>query len=461
MTRRGAATMLEGKVTATRASTGPLLDGVAVLLAFSALAFGGVYDWGVLTLQLGSAVLFAAWCFLQMTTGEVVIVPSSLYWPVLGFAGVVAAQLAGGRTAYTYATQTSALDWLAYSLLAFVAVQCLDDRAQRNRLLPWMALFGAGVAAFAVVQKLAPNGRIYWFWPTRWPTLYFGPYVNHAHYSGLMELLAPAALVLALRRSVRLEVRLAWGAAAALMLASVVLSGSRGGMLAIAVELVAMAWFLARTPNIRRTLGGIAVIALLSFGLVAWLDNGDLAHRLQSIPALEQEGRSATRMTIARDTWHMAAARPLLGWGLGTFQYVYPQFRSFPTELLVDHAHNDYLELVAETGTVGAALLLWFLVAIFRGARDALERWHFRDSGAGLTLAALVGCGGLLTHSLTDFNLHIPANAVIFFVLCGAAAYRPQPETVELPSGFVGRERDAIVIDAEPALEAPAEEPIP
>ncbi len=427
-----------------------------MLLGFSVLAFGGVYSWGTLTLQLGAGVLFVSWSFMQLAAGEIVLAPSRLYGPGLAVAILVALQLLFGRTAYAYATETAALNGLAYLLIAFVAMQCLNDRVARNRLLRWMAVFGAALAAFAAAQKLASNGHIYWFWPTRWPTLFFGPYINHAHYSGIIEMLAPAALVLALRKSHGLEERIGWGAAAVLMLASVALSGSRGGMVAVAVEVVVLGWFLARTQNIRRSLAALAVVACLAIGLVAWLDQGDLAHRLQSIPALDREGHSATRVTIARDTLRMTWARPLLGWGLGTFATVFPEFRSFPTDLLVDHAHNDYLEFVAETGALGGLLLLWALVVVFRGARERTERWHFRDSGAALTLAALVGCTGLLTHSLADFNLHIPANAAVFFVLCGAAAFRPAPAKVRFAGRFAGRTSAPLIVDAEALQETPA-----
>lgn len=441
---------LEARVVAPSRHT-PLAIGVPLLLMVLALSFGGVYLWGELLLELGAAALFAAWVIEELGAEKVTVVPCRLYWPALLFAILIGAQLLLRTTVYRYATAGAALQWAAFGLIGFVAMQYLDDRRQRNRLLHALAAFGGGVALFAIVQRLASNDRIYWFWPTRWPTLFFGPYINHAHYAGLMELLFPCAAVLALRRSSSLEARIFWAAAAVVMVASIALSGSRGGMLAIVVELVVVAIYLAQSEGMRRSLLAVVGLAVLGFALVAWLDNGDLAHRLGSISSLEQEGSGAGRLTIARDAARMALARPLLGWGLGTFADVYPQFRSFSTELLIDHAHNDYLEMLAETGLAGGVLTLWFLVAVFRGSRRGLEHWHYRESGAALTLAALVGCAGLLAHSLTDFNLHIPANAALFFVLCGVAAFRPASLS-EMPPGPWSRrlQRDEpLVIDAD------------
>jgi O-antigen ligase len=121
----------------------------------------------------------------------------------------------------------------------------------------------------------------------------------------------------------------------------------------------------------------------------------------------------------------MFAQRPILGWGLGTFETVYPQFRSFYTDLLVDKAHNDYLQLLAETGVVGFAIVIWFLVAGFRTALPKIRQWPSNVNGA-VALVAVVGISGILVHSLVDFNLEIPANALLFYVLCAVAAIEPR-----------------------------------
>jgi O-antigen ligase len=85
-----------------------------------------------------------------------------------------------------------------------------------------------------------------------------------------------------------------------------------------------------------------------------------------------------------------------------------------------DHAHNDYVEAVAETGLVGAALILSAL-ALF--LRLAFRRWGrpLQSQNDWFRLGAALGCCGLLVHSFLDFNLHIPANAAWFAVLAGLA----------------------------------------
>jgi O-antigen ligase len=91
----------------------------------------------------------------------------------------------------------------------------------------------------------------------------------------------------------------------------------------------------------------------------------------------------------------------------------------------VDHAHNDYLELLAETGLAGFAILIWFLVVVFRSSIKKLKEGA-NDVNALAALAAILGITGILIHSLMDFNLQIPANAAFFYSLCTMAALQHQ-----------------------------------
>jgi len=113
-----------------------------------------------------------------------------------------------------------------------------------------------------------------------------------------------------------------------------------------------------------------------------------------------------------------------LGWGLGVFEEVYPQFRSFPSHLPVDRAHNDYLQVLVETGALGFATVLWFLFTLYLRTLRKFRGWP-ADSNSSVTIAALLGISGILVHSFVDFNLEIPANAALFYVLCVVATMKP------------------------------------
>ena len=89
----------------------------------------------------------------------------------------------------------------------------------------------------------------------------------------------------------------------------------------------------------------------------------------------------------------------------------------------MNHAHNDYLEALAETGFVGGFCCLWFIVVLLRKGLEGMATLG-SSFGSALNLSGLVACCGILVHSLVDFNLHIPANALLFFVSAHMAAVR-------------------------------------
>jgi O-antigen ligase len=126
-----------------------------------------------------------------------------------------------------------------------------------------------------------------------------------------------------------------------------------------------------------------------------------------------------------RDSLKIFVQKPVLGWGLGTFPEIYSQFSTLFTNLQVGMAHNDYLQLLVETGALGFATMLWFLLTLFRSAFKKLKHSGF-DANVAVTLAAVLGVSGILVHSFVDFNLQIPANATFFYVLCTVAAMEPR-----------------------------------
>lgn len=431
-------------------SSDRLLAAACAVLLLAPLAFGAVETWSIFALEACALLLLVGWGLRRWIDRELKVSPNPLYAPMLAFAGLVLAQWLTGLTAYRHRTYSQLLLYAAYGMLAWVVTQALR-RSSQLRPLAWILCgYGAVVAAFALLQGLAPNGKLYWIWTAEQGGLIYGPYVNHNHYAGLMEMLAPFPLVLAASRFTRGRRQLAAAAIGALMAGTIFLSGSRGGMLAFAVEMVVLAvWLRPHQRNWRQPaiLGAFLVVVI---GLLVWIGGNEMTRRLASIHSeTRQEMSGGVRLTIARDSLRMWKERPLLGWGLGTFPEVYPQFRSFYTGFFVNQAHNDYAQLLTETGLVGFAIAVWFLVLVFRRTRTKLENWPDTANGV-LTLAALLGCLGILVHSWLDFNLQIPANAALFYVLCAIAAGEPLQESQRRSRA----RRHSLILEPKPEIPA-------
>jgi O-antigen ligase len=116
----------------------------------------------------------------------------------------------------------------------------------------------------------------------------------------------------------------------------------------------------------------------------------------------------------------MALDKPLFGWGLGTFEYVFPRYQRFYSDYLVNYAHNDYLQLLVETGLAGLAVLVFFFYRFIQSCRVGLDRWQ-HESLPAAKLAAVIGCVGIFVHSLFDFNMHVLANALVFVTVASIA----------------------------------------
>jgi O-antigen ligase len=257
---------------------------------------------------------------------------------------------------------------------------------------------------------------------------FFGPYVNSDHFAGLMEMLVPVAVlyIAGRHRKFPLGASVLSVFAATLALASLLLSGSRGGLLALSAEIAIATCALrrggARTGQIRRLAMAAAITILAGVMLFAYVDPGWVAKKMGLATYIDSDwaDRAGSRKTMALDALRMWRDHPLLGVGLGDFETAYPRYQSFPGELWIDHAHNDYAEAVAETG-LGGALLILLALGLF--LRLAFRDWGhpLRSQASWIQLGAALGCCGMLVHSLWDFNLHIPANAAWFAVLAGIA----------------------------------------
>jgi len=430
-----------------------LLYGIFGLLLFGPIAFGAVEPWSIFLLEMGSAALFLLWIGKQALDGGIKVRSNPIFLPMGAFSVLIAAQLLFHRTAYAHDTVGLALQYVAYATLCFMASQTLLRGSQARSLALVFTLYGAAIAGFALLQGIAPNGKLFWIRQPRMGGWIYGPYVNHNHYAGLMEMLVPIPLVLSLTHLASSKARTAAAAVAAVMAGTIFLSGSRGGMLAIVVELVVLAGLLIKQKRGLRTAIGVSVFVAIIVGLLVWIGGGELSRRIATAGPEHSELAADIRNYINRDGLRMFLKRPILGWGLGAFPVVYPEFRTFYTNFFVNEAHNDYLQLLIETGLLGFATMLWFVATIFRRGLKKIGRWESEMSGA-VTLACLLGLSGILVHSAVDFNLQIPANAALFYVMCTIAAAEPFAAPARKRRA-VRTKPPAEVFDPEPALQQP------
>jgi O-antigen ligase len=303
---------------------------------------------------------------------------------------------------------------LADLLVLFLAVQAFRT-LEDWRGFVWLGMgFGFLVSIFGILQHLTFNGKLYWFREMRYGGIPFGPYANRNHFAGFAELILPLALVPLVLGKVRRERWPVVGLFAVLPIGALFLSASRGGIVSFAVELGLLALVMIRRRTIGKQLLSAGAVLLLAILMVSWLGVGQILQRFSSMQSLETtEGK---RASMRRDTWRIFLDHPLTGTGLGTLQIAFPPYESLYDGKIVNHTHNDYLEALAETGVAGGLCCAWFIGVLLAESLKRLRQLNNSFAGA-LQLSGLIACAGFLAHSFVDFNLHIPANALLFFLM--------------------------------------------
>lgn len=419
--------------------------GFLIAVVFSALAHGAVEAWSVFVFEMIIIALIALWCIkvvadkrLKLNLPDIAIPIAALV--AVGLVQSMAFTNGAGRwislsknVEYTRAAVT-VLIFLGVSFL--IAANFFGTRERLSILSHFLVIYGFGMSMFALIQHYTWNGRFYWIRPTE-ATSAFGPFANHNHFAGYMEMLVLLPVGLVVTRGVRTELRVLYGFAATVMGLAIVLSLSRGGIISMTAGMIFLALVSLRLPRrhhsraershaaqlVSRFAIVVAIIAMIAGGIF-WLGADPVINRIkvgQGGAAGQSETFFSSRGWVWRDTFAMIKANPLLGVGLGAYDTAFSIYTKSDGSLRVPQAHNDYLQIVADCGVVGGLIAIWFLMILFRTvmlgvrSRDPLY--------AGLALGSGSGIFALLVHSLFDFNLQLPANALLFLVLVAIAVY--------------------------------------
>jgi O-antigen ligase/tetratricopeptide (TPR) repeat protein len=335
------------------------------------------------------------------------------------------------------ATLAEFLRIASYAAFYLLTVQLLARKELLTKTVRTVAVFAAALAFFGMVQQFFWNGKLFWVRELTQGGIPYGPFVNRNHYAGLADMVLPLVLCLFIYYRPRYtyisrrdsivaffshpmtNVHVLLGFAAVLIGTSVFLSLSRGGIISLCLSVV---FLIGMKMNRNREGKGwilVVLVVVVVFYSVGWFGWDKVFQRFDSLRD-SQGNISEMRAQIWEDSLGIMKDFPLTGTGFGSFMSIYPKYRTTPSEGIVDHAHNDYIELFCDGGIIAAALFGWFLYSVLRGAYAVFLTRRDRFS-IYLFIGAVTGIVSILIHSLTDFNLHIGANGLYFFFLLGLA----------------------------------------
>lgn len=320
-------------------------------------------------------------------------------------------------------TTDALLRFVAYVLIGVASAVAFDDARSRRRLAVVLVAAAVFQAVYGSGEYLSGHQHIFGFAKKHYLDSATGTFINRNHMATFLAMALPFALVLALpeHRHKRREPAswrerlvlasqgeslwrvLAIGASAAIWM-GLLLSHSRAGLLS---ALVAAAIVLIRFRGVRAARWAAAVgVAVLVVLLSAELTQAPGERFFSVKDDIQSKGG---RLTVWRDTMGLVKARPILGWGFGTFESAFPMVQSETIDLLYDHAHNDWIEWAQEGGVLalGAAVALLFFA--LRGAPVGSARGF----DAAFNIACTAAIVAVAVHAMWDFSLRIPAVAVV------------------------------------------------
>jgi O-antigen ligase len=444
---------------------------LGALLVLIPLPFGGVEEWAIFGFEAAAAALLAVYIGMVKPSSSVVRAP--LFFKVLFvvFIGIAVLQVIplplpvleaiSPRSAEIHAgaavgpaawrtlslapnlTVYELLKYLGYAVFAFLVFRSVRTKKQAEILVFLMILAGVFQAVYGLVMLFGGSAEVFG-WKNRWyQGSAFGTFVNRDHYSAFLEMVFPLAVgyllakanFFSLKKGISFREKILWfgqerlGKAAILILLSVVIgvglffSRCRSGILIFFLTVFLMAIALSaggrgvegerrrgqRARRVIRTVALIIIFSVLLIGIKPILERF-------SLEVLEAEGRPI----LYKNTIELIKDYPLSGTGLGTYIHSYTKYEQKYVRGITDHAHNDYLEVLAESGLVGGGCLI---AAAFGALGWLFVKWGRRrdDFVRGVVLGCLAGAAAVLFHSLTDFSLRMPANAVYCVTLYALA----------------------------------------
>ncbi len=406
---------------------------VLAILIFTPLAFGGITQ-----PPAGSKLdflLVAPFNIVQwMTLGVIALWAARLWimprpkllWPPACWLVVAFALYAIARylTAdIEYVARAEMIQVVIYAFL-FLAIVNNLHRQESAQLITLTLVFLAMAIAFYAVYQFVTNSTRVWVLHTPYPHRGTGTFVSPNNLSGFLEMILPLALAYTITSRLKALAKIFIGYAALTMLAGIVVSVSRGSWIATVAAM--LLFFAVLMFHHTHRLPAVALLVLIIVGGVYLVPRDAIfMARVKDLESSNGNIPNNGRFLIwhaALQLWH---ENPWWGIGPAHFGYRFGKYRPELIQQSPDRAHNDYLNTLTDFGIVGIALILAAVIVVFacaiwtwryvRGSPNTLG--DYRSNKLALVLGASIGLVAILVHSFMDFNMHIPANALVAVTL--------------------------------------------
>lgn len=447
--------------------------GILGVIVWSPLPAASVYDWSILVIEIAVLVMMAAYILMKKKPQNNELLSLSLKWPrylfvslfififiqiiplpnfivkifspnIHSFQNIFSSDFSKIKfmslSLIPSHTLREGLELLSYFLLGFLIVKTITRRRQIMRIFYALVIMGVFEAFYGMFELYNKNPRILFYKKIYGLDSVSGTFVNRNHLSGYLEMIIPLAIGLIIARidlfslaglkwrekflrfsEKGLSTNMMITGGIILMSLAIIFSKSRSGVFVLVFTFILFfeltVLYFSRVRHQQKGVKNFLKVSFLFIIFISLYIGIDATIERFALDKLPHEGR----LVYWSNATSIVGDFPLFGTGLGTFASVYPAYEESRRPGHLSHAHNDFLEYLSELGIVGMIFLfggiLFMVVSSF-----LIWRVRSHPQVKGLAMGGIVAIVVILIHSIADFNLHIPANMVLFTVVLSLTA---------------------------------------
>ena len=397
---------------------------LCAILIFTPLARGSVQGWAVTTIHMITLVALTGFLVQKSWNRDWKWINTPLDKPILAL--LILCLVSSAFSMHHRTSLWSTILLINYVVIFYLTIYTITTRIHLRRLIYLIIGVAIFLSVFGLFKRFGVNPFPWWeYSELKYPLSFLSAtYGNHNHLAGYLEMAIPLTLGLFLTGyrggKLSLVIFLTF-----IMLIALVLSLSRGGWISAFVGLVFMAICLLTSRYFKRKGFLIALIGGSVALIIIILASSPVIERIQTVMEKGEESSLHSRLVVWNGVVEMIEDHSLLGTGPGTFAIVFTQYQPSGLQSRYYMAHNDYLHFTSEVGVFLIPIIIWMIIAFYRKGFRKLK--NPSRLVRGTTLGAMSGVTAILIHSIVDFNLHIPANALLFTILVALVA-APLPQ---------------------------------
>lgn len=391
------------------------------ILVFGPLATGAVRTLEFLVIQALTIGVILLWAIRLWLRPRPQFLMPPMGWAVVAFAiyAVVRYCLAD----IEYVARLESIRVLIYTFLFFAIVNNLHRQESVNLIGYTLVFLAMGISFYAAYQFFSGNDHVWHFSNEHYRGRGTGTYVNPNHLAGFLEMILPLAIAYTLVGRVKPVLRILLGYCMLVIGLGICVSLSRGGWLASSLAFVGF-FFVLLFHRGYRLVAAITLVSLLVLGGFVVPKFAVVQERAKRTMS-EAATKEFSRYLLWLPTIKLWEQEKVIGIGPGHYDYRFRSVRPQEVQLRPDRAHNDYLNTLVDWGLVGfvlvstaLGLMAWGIRRTWRYVRGSAPDLGSRGSNRfAFVLGATFGLFALMIHSLVDFNMQIPANAILAVTL--------------------------------------------